>query len=651
MIYCSFAVIVRKLWVLQIEKESYFKELAFSNRIRPVITPAPRGQIFDRNGKILVDNRPRFDLVATLEDVTSLENASKILSQIFNTSSSEILNKLEDKSSHLPYEPSVIYTDLSTKDMIKVSEKFYILPGVDLRILPTRSYIYGKTACHLLGYTGKINEKELKKHPAYHQNDEIGKTGIEEAYESILRGIPGGRQIQINSLGHLDKIIGEKKPVKGNDIHLTLDLAIQQTIETAFQNRTGAAVVMEVKTGNILAMLSLPGYNPNVFASGNSRKISKYFIDSTFPLLNRTISSEYAPGSTFKPIVALAAIKEKFATDTTSIFCNGTFKLGNTSFKCWRKWGHGETGINQSIEQSCNVFYYTMGKEMGPLPIYQMSTLFHFGKKTGIKILGEKKGLVPSPDWKKRYFKNKSAQKWHLGDTINFSIGQGYLLTTPIQLVCYTAAIANHGILPFPNLLKKIVSPTGMIIPLPKHIKPKKLNITASDIEKVRLGMHNVVHAKYGTGRKAKIKGYTAAGKTGTSQVMTNKGEIKNAWFICFAPYENPEIALTILVENSNSGGQDAAPIAKQVLSTYFNVKLTKDSKDIKSITTNMNTESIVNHEIAIINQTQENVPAEKVKKETVEVTGNLKEANEKKENKKQKNENLNDIPPDISRR
>jgi penicillin-binding protein 2 len=594
-VFASFTVLVKQLWHLQIEQGAHFRELSKKNRIRSVYIPPPRGLIFDREGRILIDNRPRFDLVATIEDVLSPENEAKTLAAMLDVSRDTILKKITDRSSHLPYEPSIIVTDLDMETVIRVSENSIHLPGIDLRILPARAYVHGQLACHVLGYTGRINKKEyaVLKEKGYDSSDVIGKTGVEAAFENFLRGLPGGRQIQIDSLGHLDRVFGEKKPVQGNNVYLTLDLDLQRSLENAYGERNGAAVVLQVPTGEILAMLSKPGFDPNNFSTGDADRIRRYFIDPTHPLLNRAVSSQFAPGSTFKPIVALAALKEGFITEETSVFCNGTFKLGNTVFKCWRKWGHGETDLNKSIEQSCNVFYYNIGKEMGPVPIRDMCVQFGFGSPTGIPLKGEKKGLVPSPEWKKKRFRDPSRQRWHPGDTINYSIGQGYFLTTPVQLVRMVAAIAAKGALPELTLLKKVENDAGETVFAPSPPDPVHLKISPENLQKVRKAMNNVVHARYGTGKKSRVPGLQSAGKTGTAQVRTREGEKKNGWFICFAPFENPEIAMAILVENAESGGRDAAPIARRVLASYFDIPIEDDHPEEEAVTTDVEEEEI----------------------------------------------------------
>jgi len=615
-IFFTFAIIGKQLWILQIESGEYYKELADNNRFKVQIIPPPRGLVYDKNEDLLIDNRPRYDMIATLEEIINPEKEAEILSEILNIPYKIILKKLTVRDKSLPrYAPSIVATDLSEICLTKAYENLYKLSGIDIEIKPVRSYIYDKLASHILGYTGRISKKELKqlKDTNYNRNDEIGKKGVEHAFESFIRGIPGGRQVQVNSFGQLDAIFGEKKPIKGNDIYLTIDLKIQKTVEKAIEGKKGAIIVMNPNTGAILAMTSQPSFNPNDFSTGSSSKIRKYLIDKSFPLLNKAISSQFAPGSIFKPIVALAGLKKKIITHETSVFCNGKFKLGNSIFKCWRKWGHGETDLIKSLEQSCNVFYYSMGKEMGWEAIYNMCKKFKFGEKTGIKLNGEKSGLVPSESWKKKRFKNRADQKWHLGDTINFSIGQGALLTTPIQLVCMVSAIATKGLLPSPYYVEKILNKNKEIIYTPeKNIT--NLNIPLEDIKKVRHGMFNVVNARYGTGRKARVKGIKSAGKTGTAQIKSKGVDRKNTWFICFSPFDNPEIAMVILIEDGESGGSSAAPIAKQIIASYFNIVLDKKDKnqEKEKIITTIDTHEVIELENLEITPQNRTIPIEK---------------------------------------
>lgn len=594
-------MIINQLWYLQVKKWDYYKEQASQNRIRIVDIPAPRGRVFDRNGRILVDNRPRYDLIATIEDVKDPKFEAKIISQTLNQPYDKIYKRITDKIYHRPFEPSVLLTDLKIEDVIKISEKDYMLPGVDLQILPVRNYVNGKTACHILGYTGKISEAEFDSIEGddYSSRDEIGKFGIEESFERALRGKKGARQIQVTSTGHMDKVIGEIKPVKGYDVYLTIDLKMQKLIENAYEGRNGAAVVLEVATGDVIALVSQPGFNPNAFTTGDYETIKDYFVSETFPLLNRVITTTFAPGSIFKPIVALAALGAGTINEQTSVFCSGEFHLGSMTFKCWKKWGHGETNITRAIEQSCNVFFYNVGKEIGFEPIYKTGKIFGLGEKTGIQLSGEKPGLLPNEEWKKKYFKAKDQQKWHLGDSINYAIGQGYLLVTPIQMACVTSAIATNGFLPTPNLLYKIINNQNIGIPFETEPSPpKKLDLEQVNLDMVRIGMLNVIQAKYGTGRKARVEGIRAAGKTGTAQIKTRKGNAQNAWFICFAPFENPKIALAILVEGGESGGEAAAPIAKKILSSYFNIQTLIESENKEKIVTEVDNVSDVTQSV-----------------------------------------------------
>jgi len=571
---CIFLLLGWELWVLQIDQGAYHKDLALKNCIRTVLLPAPRGRILDRTGEVLADSRPRFDLVVTQEDVDSIGSVAKILSLILDISKKDIVKKILDRTSHLPYEPSILVTDLPLEKVMRVSENLYRLSGIALRTVPVRHYTEGALACHLLGYTGKIPKNQMDMYIAknYNPNDQIGRTGVEKSFEAILRGTSGGQQIQVNSRGHLDQILGEEPAIPGSDIYLTLDKKIQDVLEKAYGDYFGAAVVLEVASGDVLALMSRPGFDPNDFVANNNKKISSYFQDLNFPLLNKAISSEFAPGSIFKPIVVLAGLKSGNITDKTSVRCIGKFTLGKTTFKCWKEWGHEEVDIWKSLEQSCNVFYYILGKEMGYAPIAEMSKAFHLGLPTGIPLSSEKSGLVPTPEWKKKHFKNPDMQRWQLGDTINFSIGQGLLLVTPIQMACVTAAIASRGTFPKPNLLLDTENYKAPL--LEKKQIFSQIPLTSKDIEWVRLGMFNVVNARYGTGRLASLKGISAAGKTGTAQVRNKKGEFKNTWFICFAPFEAPKIAMAILVEKGTSGGECAAPIAKKIMASYFNLPI-----------------------------------------------------------------------------
>ena len=571
-VFLAFVVILFRLWNLQITHGMMYRELSTNNRVRRVILAAPRGKIFDRNGVVLADTRPSYDLTIFLEDLEDMKGLSKRLAPIIDRTEEEVLKKLQRAVSdrgRLPYIPYTLKKDLSLKEVIQIEEINFDLPGVSIATVPIRHYPYADLTAHLIGYIGKINKKEYseQKDKGYFRWDIIGKSGVEKTKEKYLRGAHGGKQVQINNRNLLDKILGKKDPVKGHDLYLTIDIDIQKKVGEAFDDYRGACMMMDVRTGEVLTYISRPSFDPNYFSTGDPA-ISRLFVDKTYPLIDRIINGEYAPGSTFKPIVALAGLREKVVDSSTSVLCTGVFRFGGIRFKCWKKYGHGEVNLDVSLEQSCNVYYYNIGKEIGWKPIFEMGKLFGFGKKTGIELTGEKKGILPSESWKRK----KIGEPWYKGESINYSIGQGYLLITPAQLGVYAAALANRGILLTPVIEKKVIDNNGSVMFEASSAPGKKIDINLEDLALVRHGMYSVVHGKKGTGRRAKLKelGILMAGKTGTAQASEDGMRINHSWFISFAPYDDPVVACIVLVEHTDSGAKFASPIAHAALKAYF---------------------------------------------------------------------------------
>lgn len=601
MVFFSLYILGHSLYNLQVEDFSYYQLMSEKNRIRTVLIPAPRGKIFDRNHRLLADNRPQFDLVATIEDIkesSTPEIVADDLSPLIRIPSEVILKSIFNRIKSLPYEPNVIASDISLDEVVRISENLYRLPGIDIVTKPTRIYPFKDTASHVLGYTGIISAEKYQelKQEGYDKNDIVGKNGIEVEFEEILKGINGARQIQVNHLGHLDQVLGQKDPDSGRDIQVSIDIELQQKIIQAYNGRRGAACVLDVRTGDVLAMVSLPGFDSNAFSAGDATKIKEYFSDENAPLLNRTIATELAPGSIFKPLVALAGLNTHFLNMETSVKCNGSFSISNYTYRCWKKWGHGEVNLHNSIRESCNVFYYILSKEMGSQEIIRLAREFGLGSKSGIPLPGERSGLVPDSAWKKSRFSKRENQSWHLGDTINLSIGQGYLLTTPIQMAVFTGIIASKGLKVTPRLLMGTYSDTQEFTPSP----PKTEKISGGNethFNYIRDAMYSVVQNKRGTGRNASLPGLEAAGKTGTAQYRSGAVLKKNAWFIAFAPFESPEIALSILVEDANSGGHDAAPIARHIFSHYFHIPL-PESPVVETPVTTQDEEVLDEHTI-----------------------------------------------------
>ncbi len=420
---------------------------------------------------------------------------------------------------------------------------------------PLRNYVYDSTACHVIGYLGHINKKELTKlrNYGYQRRDLIGRSGVEKYYDNYLKGKDGGSQLEVNNRGRQLRMLGIKEAVAGKDISLTIDIDLQVFIEESMGGHRGAIVVMDSTNGEILGMLSRPGFDPDMFVSGASPgAISSFFKRSDFPLVNRAISGRYPPGSVFKVVVASAALDKEKINTRTHLGCKGSYTLGRRVFRCWKKKGHGSQNIREAIKNSCNVFFYQMGRIAGADNITEFAKKFGFGKSTGIDLPGEVSGLVPGRMWKMMSMR----ENWYEGDTVNFSIGQGYLLVTPLQIVRMMAASGNGGRLIRPHVVKRIdvvdaASPD-----------PKPIRISKEALEIVKEGLDMVVNAERGTGRKARVKGLDIGGKTGTAQAGKDK---THAWFSGFSPVDDAKMAVVVFLEHGGKGGLSASKIAGEI--------------------------------------------------------------------------------------
>ncbi|MCU7965611.1 MAG: penicillin-binding protein 2, partial [gamma proteobacterium symbiont of Bathyaustriella thionipta] len=476
---------------------------------------------------------------------------------------------------------------LTDEEVAIVSVNLHRLPGVEIKAQLSRFYPYGKETAHVVGYVGRINERELKQLPVtnYSGTNHTGKLGVEKSYEALLHGQVGYQKVETNVRGRVLRVLERNNPVPGNDLYLNLDINLQKVAIEAFDNKRGALVAINPENGQLLAMVSMPDYDANLFVNGIDSKTYKELNTSwERPLFNRTILGNYPPGSTTKPFFALAGLELNVIQLDHEIFCPGYYQLKGKAHKYrdWKKWGHGKTDITKSIVQSCDVFYYDLAFQMGIDKMHKYMTAFGFGKKSGIDILGERSGLMPSKEWKKRARK----QVWFPGETVIAGIGQGYVLVTPIQLALGTATLANGGKHFQPQLVNSIQRKADLF---PRRVSPqviRNIHITREDNWlAVYHGMEQVIHGARGTARRLNKPDlrYKIAGKTGTAQVFSvaqdatyKEDELEerlkdHALFISFAPADNPKIAIAVVVENGGHGGSVAAPIAGKVIEAYLN--------------------------------------------------------------------------------
>ena len=584
LVVVSFLCLWMRIWYLQILKWQYLTGLSENNRVRMVTLPASRGMIKDRNGETLVSIRPAFNLYLTPEDARNLDSSLDKLAQRISLDREKLKKKIAQTKS---FKEVLIKGDIPREEVAFVEENNMSLPGILIRAEPLRNYVFNNLASHTLGYLGEISKASLErlKDPAYRQGDFVGKNGLENIYESLLRGKKGYKEVEVDVSGRELKTLRKQPPESGNNLILTLDVKIQEELEklmteTAEQNMNGSVVVMKVQTGEIIAITSKPSFDPNKFAAGISPKNWRDLVtDEWHPLQNRSIHGQYPPGSTYKIVTAIAGLGEGVIKPDTSIFCPGHFKLGRGRYRCWKKSGHGFMNLHDALVQSCDVYFYTIGHRLGIDTIAKYAKRFGLGRSTRLGLSREKKGLVPTTQWK---LLNKK-EPWQLGETISASIGQGFNLVTPIQQVIMMAAVANRGILLKPYLVKRIEGPEGQ---LRQEFFPEiigQIGVDPDHLEQVRMALRDVVNGARGTGKKSRLKNIIVSGKTGTAQVVRMKSDEElekgeaipvkyrdHAWFVAFAPYEKPVLAVAIIVEHGGHGGATAGPIAGKIFKKYF---------------------------------------------------------------------------------
>ena len=581
LIAVTLCLLIGRLWQLQgVEGES-FRALSENNRLRLKRTPPLRGIIYDRQMRVLVDNRPAFNIVLVPEDVRDVSVTLNTLAGYLGDPALLSTTTLPRDLRRLPYQGVVLAQDVTRSVLVAVEAHQGDLPGVSIEVGSKRVYPTDGFAAHLFGYVGEANARELERFPKYRLGDMVGKFGIEKRWENELRGHGGGQQIEVDANGQRLRVLDEQEAKTGDSLVLTIDTDLQHAAEDAFKGKEGAMVVLGVNTGEVLAMVSRPAFDPNLFSRGiRVEEWHSLVEDPLRPLNNRAIQGQYPPGSTFKVIMAAAALEKGVIKPETRFFCSGGLPFGRHVFHCWRRRGHGSLNLQQAIAHSCDVYFYQIGQKLGIQNIADYARLFGMGKPLGVGLDHEASGLIPDAAWKGKFLK----APWLPGETFSVVIGQGYVTATPLQLAVVAATVANGGTVYRPHLVKRTVGVGGQTV---KEYTPEVIaetNIHPEVLQLVRDGMRDVVNSSGGTGIKAKLADVVVAGKTGTSQVISGtrgKGKVlprqyrDHAWFLAFAPYEAPEVAVACLIEHAGAGGgQVAAPVVRAVLEAYF--KITK---------------------------------------------------------------------------
>ena len=580
-VLAAFAVLLLRLIYLQVIRGEEYRLLSLNNRIRLQSIDPPRGLISDRNDYVLVENRPSFDVSVTLKDAGEVEETIKKVSKHLMVPSEELMLKLTASKGVSAYKPILLKQDIGRNALASIEAHKYDLPGIAVNVKLRRHYLNVQDAAHLIGYLSEISPAELaaKLYPGRRRGDFIGKYGAEKAYENYLRGTRGGRQVEVNANGRVVRVLKTVNAKPGQNVYLTIDHVLQKKAESLLRGVAGAAVAMDPGSGRILALASSPSFDQNFFASGMSHEQWDSLISNPFrPMENKAIQGEYPPGSTYKIITALAGLEEGVIDEDTEVFCPGFYRFGNRTYRCWKRGGHGRVKLHKAITESCDVYFYKVGELLGVDRLAWYAKASGLGSPTGINLDKEAKGLIPTAAWKKR----RTGVPWQKGETLSIAIGQGFNLATPLQMVGLTAAIANGGTRYRPMILEAIKSPDGRIIHQSQPEVIGKVPISERTLELVRTGLWAVVNSDHGTARGSRLADIEISGKTGTSQVIGRKKDDTrseedrpahlraHAWFVAYAPSQNPVIAVAVLVEHGEHGSSAAAPVARELIKTYL---------------------------------------------------------------------------------
>ncbi|MEQ1730211.1 MAG: penicillin-binding protein 2 [Vicinamibacterales bacterium] len=573
-----FSVLAMSFWYLQVVQHDRFREMAENNHQRTLPLRAPRGVVFDRDGKVLVENRHSYSISIVREQTKDINHTVRLLAQVLGLDEGSVGEIVERHRREPAYRPITIVQDASLAQVAAVTARRLAseLPDIVVQQVPTRQYP-DMLAAHLFGYVGEVSDTQVAGTAELKSGDIIGQSGVEKVYNALLMGEDGAKRVVVNSTGREVRTLEEVQPTEGKRLQLTIDFDIQKAIEDGFDaigDFNGAAVVLDPASGEVLGFTSRPAYDPNAFSSGIDRATwAALTTDEDRPLNDRAIQGRYSPGSTFKMAVALAALEEGVITPDFRVSCPGHATFYGRTFACWNKRGHGSMDLRHAIEQSCNVYFYTIANMAGVDKINKWATLLGLGVKSGIDLPNEVQGLVPSTEWKQRVKK----EKWYAGETVSVGIGQGAVAVTPVSMAVYMATLANGGTRVTPHLLKAVDEGLGWK-PIPTPPPQSIVAVDPDKLQAIRDGLFMVVNGQ-GTGRNAQLKGYDVSGKTGTAQVISNAGRAAagnttkdlrdNGWFPFFAPRDNPKIAGVVFLEHGVHGS-NAASIARHILDTFF---------------------------------------------------------------------------------
>lgn len=589
-VIAAFTIFGLRLFQLQVIEGEANRLRSERNRIRTVRLEAPRGEILDREGRAIATTRASFSLEAIPAEVRRPETTWPVVARLVGADADQLREMVDRPRGRRRFQPVSLVGDLSRDALARVESHRYALPGITTDVRPRRLYVDGTLAPHLLGTLGEVRESQLETRAFadYRPGDVVGQSGIEAMFETDLRGRAGGRNVVVDVSGREVEVLEEVEPRPGGNVVLTIDRDLQEVARDAFRresggpDRAGAAVALDPRNGDVLVLLSSPGYDPNDFVGGIDTATWRALNDDPRrPLHDRALSGQYPPGSTYKPFVAAAALEEGIVTSDTRIFCPGHWKLGRRTYRCWKRAGHGWVDLNKALVESCDVFFYEVGHQLGIDRIAYFARGFGFGRKPGLGFPQEKAGLVPSTAWKLA----RRGEPWIEGETISAAIGQGYDLVTPMQLAVATATLANGGTQMRPRIVLRRTDRDGHVVAETTPEVRGTAPVSLANLEMVRDEMIGVVSSPHGTGHAAAVPGLEIAGKTGTAQVVglqhtedLDEEEIAeahrdHAWFLAWAPARAPEIVVTVLLEHGGHGGSAAAPVAGKILRRWWEKK------------------------------------------------------------------------------
>ena len=559
-------VIAARFWFVQVVSGDYYLELAENNRVRELLLKAPRGLIYERQGRLVAENVPSYNLMLDPSRSRDLDRALTFAERCLNQPAIELREALDESGGAGSFRPVLIAEALSLSEVAAIEASALEFPEFAIEVGHLRLYRNGPITAHTLGYLGEVNERDLASEAdPLKPGDLIGRKGVELAFDDRLRGVDGQRAVIVDSRGRFKEEYGRDPAKSGDNLNLGLDLDLQQAAARYFEGRAGAAVALDPATGEIRAMVSAPSYNPNIFSRRLDRDAWRNLIEAPEdPLQNRVIQNTYSPGSVFKIVMAAAGLSEGTVGPEETVWCGGSTRIYNRRWRCWKQAGHGHVTLHRAIKESCDVYFYHLGQKLGIEQIAKYSRLLGLGSPTGIDLMGEREGLVPDPEWSTR----RRGTPWYPGETISVSIGQGPVLVTPLQIATLMAAVANSGYQVRPRVAES------------SSVEGEQLTVEPWVFERIGEALWSVVNDQRGTGSAARVPGIEVAGKTGTVQVVAQKTWIKSedlpyekrdhGWFASYATAGDKQLVVVVLVEHGGHGSTSAAPLAKRLYEIYF---------------------------------------------------------------------------------